>query len=505
MKFIARRYNHHIFLLGILLLALALRLVAISARPLWYDEAIATLIAEKGPDMILYSTLTSAKGSASNVHPPAYFILLWGWIKMFGNSLIVLRSLSVLFGLGVLALAYGMGELLFDTRLALLSAGLIALSPFHIHYAQEVRMYALLTFFIMVATYALWRGMQEHHWRWWLLFTVCSALAQYTHNLAAFYLILLALIPLIRRDWFSLRSVIVSGLGALVVYLPWLVHLPAQFAKVRTAYWVARPTPARFITTLLSFVINLPLPDSWLPLGLFVTLTITSLGAWQTFRSWRTGHQGVRSALWMAYLAFIPPLFLYFFSLWQPVFIERALLPAGVFFLLWLSWSLARTNLPQSVMWFVLGLMLIGMTMGIFQHVTYRGFPYGPYQALSEYLVSEMTAGDRIVHSNKLTMLPMAYYDRDLPQHYVADVSGSGSDTLALPTQKALGLVADPDIQSAVGNAERIWFVIFSQAIDEYQSEGYLSHPHILWLKDNFDLCRVSSWADIELYFYAQK
>ena len=207
----------------------------------------------------------------------------------------------------------------------------------------------------------------------------------------------------------------------------------------------------------------------------------------------------------LAYLAFIPPLFLYLFSLWQPVYIERALLPSGVFFLLWLAWSLTQTRLPKGIRWFAIGLLLVGMSMGIIQHITYRGFPYGPYQALDHYLAQELSSGDRIVHSNKLTMLPMVYYHRDLPQHYVADPAGSGSDTWAFPTQRVLGLMADPDIQTAVGDAQRIWFVIFSQAIEEYTVEGYKSHPHLIWLEENFALAWIETWDDVQLYVYISK
>jgi 4-amino-4-deoxy-L-arabinose transferase-like glycosyltransferase len=499
--FLSRFSNRRFFLFGILLLALILRLVAISARPLWYDEAFAVLFAQEGLPAMIDGTLSSVQGSAADVHPLAYYTFLSFWISVFGQSPLAVRSFSVLLGMGILVVAYVGVKEHFGDEFGLVALLLLALSPFQIHYAQEARMYALMTLSLIGAAYALWRGMTTRRWGW-LVFGLCSALAQYTHNLAAFFLIPLALIPLLKRDWRSLFAVSISGLGAVLLYLPWLLHLPAQFDKVRTAYWVQTPTPARFLTTLLSFVTNLPLPDLWLPLGLFVTLTVTILGAWQTIRAWRAGREGVHSALWLAYLAFIPPLFLYLFSLWQPVYIERALLPSGVFFLLWLAWSLTRTKLPKGIRWFAIGLLLTGMGMGIVQHITYGGFPYGPYRALNRYLAQELSPDDRIIHSNKLTMLPMVYYDRDLPQRYVADPHGSGSDTLALPTQRVLGLVADPGLQSAVGDAKRVWFVIFSQAIEEYTVEGYKSHPHLVWLEENFALDWIETWVDIQLYVY---
>ena len=87
----------------------------------------------------------------------------------------------------------------------------------------------------------------------------------------------------------------------------------------------------------------------------------------------------------------------------------------------------------------------------------------------------------------------------------MADAPGSGSDTLALPTQQVLGLIADLDIQSAVGDASRVWLVIFSHAIQEYQTEGYKNHPHILWLEKNYILDRIEPWGDLKLYVYVRE
>lgn len=494
--------NHLLISLGIGLLALVLRLLAINSRPLWYDEAIAVLVAEKGPALILQSVLSPEGGVAANVHPPTYFSALWAWMKVFGDSPLAVRSLSVLISMGTLVLVYYLARMVFDDRSALVAIGLFAFSPFQIHYGQENRMYALLAFFLIGATYFLWWGMQTRRLAWWLLFGLFAALAQYTHNLAAFYLVPLALIPLLRRDWRSVRAVILSGLGALVLYLPWLIRIPEQLARVGRSYWTTPPSPARFLTTLLSYVTNLPLPDTWLPIGLFVTLVVVIIGGWQTLRVWRSRPNGVREAAWMAYLAFVPPILLFLISQWQPVYIERALLPSGVAFLLWVAWVISRSKLPQVMSVLISALLLLGMGMGVYQHVTYRGFPYAPFDELDAYLAQNLASSDVILHSNKLTMLPAVYYNRDLPQRYLGDPVGSGADTLSLPTQQVLGLLAYPDPASAVGEADRVWFIMFSRAIQECQELGERTHPHLTWLNEHYELARVETWNDVDLYVY---
>ena len=236
-----------------------------------------------------------------------------------------------------------------------------------------------------------------------------------------------------------------------------------------------------------------------------MTLFVTALGGWQTFQAWRTRREGVRRALWLGYLAGAPVLLMFLFSQWQPVFIERALLPAGVFFLIWLAWALTRTALPRLVQGVAALLLLVGFGVGIFVHLTYDGFPYAPYAALDASLAGCATADDVVLHSNKLTFLPMRYYDRSLPQRFLADPPGSGSDTLAPATQAVLGVQAFTDMAEAVGTASRVWFIIFERAIEEYQAAGEITHPHLTWLETHYRLEQVERWGEVLLYVYVRQ
>jgi uncharacterized membrane protein len=151
-----------------------------------------------------------------------------------------------------------------------------ALAPFQVHYAQEIRMYAFLAMWLLLATYAYQRGAREEKWKWWLLFSISAALAQYAHNLAAFYLIPLALLPFFQKNWRAVRGLVLAGLGALLLYLPWLVQLPAQFTKVQNAYWVERPDVSKLFTLLLVYVTNTPLPTKLIAGTFAVVLLIVT-------------------------------------------------------------------------------------------------------------------------------------------------------------------------------------------------------------------------------------
>jgi uncharacterized membrane protein len=502
----SKRFIHtnRLALLLIILLATLLRLVAISTRPIWYDEAFAVLFAEKGLQAMLHGTLTRVGGTAADVHPLAYYLLLKGWMDVFGQSLTVVRLLSVLFGVGTVLIIYIFSRSLVGDRMALTAALLVALSPFQIHYAQEIRMYALLVFLLAAATMALWFGMHNGRWYWWAMLSITIALAQYVHNLAIFYTFPLALTPVFYRNWRSVRNVILSGILAIVLYIPWLVQLPSQFEKVQQSYWTTNPNITRLATTLLSFTTNLPLPAAWLPAALFITFFLLVLAGWQTLKAYRLKIPHASTGLWLSYLVFAPILFLFVFSQWQPVYIERGLIASGVMFLVWLSWVFTETKKPYLIQGLVAFLILVGFGMGYYQHVTYMGFPYGPYAEITEHLRSSALPQDIILHSNKLTMLPAYYYDRNLPQEYIQDPPGSGADTLAFPTQETLGLIARAGVEESVGSAKRVWFVIFKKAIDEYRALGYPTHPQLDWLEEHFHLDRQEDWGDISIYVFSR-
>jgi hypothetical protein len=289
-----------------------------------------------------------------------------------------------------------------------------------------------------------------------------------------------------------------------LLYLPWLLQLPAQFAKIQNTYWIERPTLSSIFTTLLSYVTNLPVDELWIALAMAVTLVVTGLAAYQTFLALKKRRPGARRGAWLAYLAFAPAALMFIVSQWKPVYIERALLPSGVIFWLWLAWALTAAGLPHFLRIVNFGLLAAGIALGLVMHLTYAGFPYGPYAALDAALAqrSRFETGDVIVHSNKLSALPAIYYDRALEQHFIADPPGSATDTLAPVTQQVLGIQASASLESATDGAKHIWFIIFQKSIDEAVAAGLPAHPHITWLDGHFHRQNVETWGPLILYEY---
>ncbi|MCI0552229.1 MAG: glycosyltransferase family 39 protein, partial [Anaerolineae bacterium] len=394
-------------------------------------------------------------------------------------------------------------EALSDIKSAQLSMLLAALAPFPIHYAQEIRMYSFLSMWLLLGTYSYQRGSKTGNWRWWALFSVSAAFAQYTHNLAAFYLVPLAMYPLFQKDWKTFRSVALAGLGALVLYFPWLIQLPSQFAKIQQAYWVERPDISKLLTLLLVYITNTPLPDRLIAAALLFTLIIVMIGLYQTAKTAR--QTDAKGGLWVLYLSFAPPLLLFLFSQWRPVYVERALIASGTIFYIWLAWVLTKTNLPSVAGYSLSGLLVASFALGIYQHVAYRDFPYGPFKELNQSLRERSEPQDVIIHSNKLTFLPAIYHDPELSQTFIGDLPGSRTDTLAPATQEVLGVHGQADIQTAIGNSERIWYIIYQRSLDEYRDGGASTHPDIEYLTSQYTLELQETWDGLQVYLYSKE
>jgi mannosyltransferase len=128
-----------------------LRVILLGSKGMWLDETFSVWVANHSvADMLQWIVRIDQ-------HPPLYYLLLHYWIALNGDTPYYARLLSVLFGAGTIPVIYLIGKRLSGVVVGLAAAVFLALSPFNIFFAQETRMYTLLTFNAAVAIYALVR------------------------------------------------------------------------------------------------------------------------------------------------------------------------------------------------------------------------------------------------------------------------------------------------------------------------------------------------------------
>ncbi|MBI4675648.1 MAG: glycosyltransferase family 39 protein [Chloroflexi bacterium] len=489
--------------LGILLGGFLLRVIQLDARPVWYDEAFAVLYAEKSFAQMWYGTVTQVQGAAADVHPLFFYGLLHGWMNAVGQSAFAVRFMSVAFGVGTVAVMYRLTREWFEqTRgasLALLAAAIVACAPFHLAYSQEARMYAQLGFFAALFVLAYVMIEKKRGRAWWLLFVLSGAAMLYSHNLAVFFGLTLGVVIVVRarqsRNLQSLGPFVIAGAAMLLLWLPWLLLLPSQMGKIQQAYWVAQPDVLTLLQTLLTFTAdfdNARFPPLLLPFALGVAVLLFVLLMFELMRGgWRDARIG-----FFAVMAGAPPLLIFLVSLWRPVYLTRTLMPSFLMLAVLVAWLLTR--LPRVLRRAVMVVLALVTIATYAFYYPYADFPRPPFREGVAFLDAHVLPGDAIVHDNKMTYFPMHYYAHGdgLPQAFIADPAGGGSDTLAYPTQEALDLFAT-NLENATGSHPRVWFVIFRQAREESAHTGNLE-----WMRAHYHLAQEMTFHDLELYLF---
>jgi mannosyltransferase len=164
-------------------LGAALRFSTLGLQSFWYDESFTAWLVHASPSKML------AAISSHETTPPTYYLLLWGWARLFSDTEIGLRSLPALAGTLTVPITYLIGfASTRSQRTGLLAAALVATNPLLIWYSQEARPYALLSFTtalsLLFFILALKQPTRAHFAAW----AVCSALALCVHYFAGFFI-----------------------------------------------------------------------------------------------------------------------------------------------------------------------------------------------------------------------------------------------------------------------------------------------------------------------------
>lgn len=127
----------------------SLRILLLGTKGMWLDETFSVWLANHTvPDMLQWIVRIDQ-------HPPLYYLLLHYWIALREDTPYDVRLLSVLFGTGTIPIIYLIGKRMAGALVGVAAAVFLAFSPYHIYFAQETRMYTLLTFNAAIAIYAL--------------------------------------------------------------------------------------------------------------------------------------------------------------------------------------------------------------------------------------------------------------------------------------------------------------------------------------------------------------
>ncbi len=240
-----------------ILIAVAFRFVTTS--DLWLDEALTVNIAK-----LPLSELRDAL--RQDGAPPLYYVLLHGWIQIFGATDLAVRALSGVLGIVLLGLSYVAG-LRFgaddrERRWAAWSAVLVvASSPYAIRYSTEARMYMLAMVLVLFGYLAVQRIVDEGgSVGRFVAVALTTAGLLYTQYWSLFLIAVVGAV-MVLRAWRApelerarARLVLAAMVAGGVLFLPWLSTFLYQLAHTGTPWDTPATPPTAAALGIIDFV-----------------------------------------------------------------------------------------------------------------------------------------------------------------------------------------------------------------------------------------------------------
>ncbi len=318
-------------LLAWILIGLGLRFFHLDAKPAWGDEW-ATIVFSLGHsfraialdqlltiDQLLAPAHRDGASWADGIrhlmtestHPPLYFVLSHFWINLWQRSgtlidLGVARSLSVLFGVLTIPVAYGLAWATTRSRwIAQTAAALMAVSPFGVYLAQDARHYTLAMLLGMGSLACFLRFIRTEGGKnsgqavgLGMVWAIANGLGFATHFFVGLLLLaeatVLAGAGLFQRIRLG-RAIYLAAAGTLLLTLPWLVVL-AQIPGDRLTDWVHKQdlslveqlAPIGRLMAWLVTMVAMPLVEGSVGMAIASSLVLFGLLGWAGWQLVRT-------------------------------------------------------------------------------------------------------------------------------------------------------------------------------------------------------------------------
>ena len=528
-----------LLVLGILLLAFALRMFRLDFFSLRGDEAFTVLFVQKPLAQMWHETLTVEP------NPPLLYFALRGWIALAGDGEFATRFFSAFFGVLCVPLIYRLAREMFDLtpnlspkrrgenltpapspnkrgeNVGLVAAFLVAVNPYQIWHSQDIRNYTLWPALSLLALIFFWQwykrdrrdaGAQRNFVL--IYFVLAELAALYAHYYEAFILLALnvfvfatlwrnrevrakhfapahtSFLARARQNASPLREWLAAQIALAVLYLPYPLLLSNRVSaygegsgRQGVALWdILRETFSAFVLgDTLSAEWRAWL---WLPLVLFVLASLVYLFT----RDWKRG-------LFFTLYAGIPTLAVFALNTVRPLYLERYLNGIAPAYYLLLAYGIAacaegigtRIHLPHArrAVLAVAALAFAAFAFLALQNYwTQPAYAKAPdWRGLTRIINANAQPGDLIVQN--FPEMSLLYYDRTklplvvYPETFLPD---------AKTAQQLNGVNA---------NYQRVWFI--PAAPDFWDPEQYVEQ----WLNRRGDLLNEWRVGDFRLRQYA--
>ncbi len=424
-----RSQNHHqwtkLAVLLILFTAYALQTSTLTQQSLWFDEVMALDYTKGGLMETIYKIVQPYHNG------PLFYLLLFVWRRLVGDSDFAVRYLSVIFATLTVPLLFQWTRKLLTGRTAVTAVWLFVCSPFVFWFAQEAKMYALHMLVAVASSLALLEAFRQRServgWWRWVIYAALVSTVLYSHFFGACLVASQAAMALL-LGWRKRKRLLAY---VTAVSLLALAHLPlAQYLWVILLHYRPRDIWKGFVPLNLMFrdlvdhyfyrlqVEWVPLPNFLLPAAL-----ILAGGLLLFIYLWRGRRTRRREAGVILLQAFAPILVFYVVSFRIPVYGAKylsATLPALFVLVAWGVEALARLWRPLGALILVLGMLMLN---GVVRDLTDPAMHREDWRFAANYIDAHEGPNDIV--------FTFAHYTRHTLNRYYrgeSDVRGFGGD-----------------------------------------------------------------------------
>ena len=480
-----------ILLVLITLLALALRLFRLDAQSLWYDEGFSVYLARMGLAEI-------AARTAADIQPPLYYYLLHGWMQLFGGSSGTLRGFSLLFGVLSVPLSFAVARRLFGGHLAgLLAALLMAVSPLHIWYSQELRMYTLLTFLALLSSYLLLLivgraepvpsnrpGRVGVDLFLWIAFTLVTVAALYTHYFAFFVLAFQGVYLLVawgRQGFHPARLGLVgmaSGVLSMLAYVPWLPNLLTRYGT-DASYWPGQLKLGEVLVDIaVSYVGGESIseqPGVALALGFGIVAVVCCIALLRPLGRVTLGRSVQLPLVFLLLYLLMPPALILLLSYNAPKFNARYVMVAQPALLILFGGGLAallqrQGRLVGRLFTWLMGVVALLLVVGSSAYATYQtyaapAFARADFRGAAAYVAQSIQPDETIILCSGHMFPVWDLYAPGMERHLLPE-------SPTLDTTRILDYSISSDLNRWLAGRGGVWLVLWQDEVVD--PVGYL-------------------------------
>lgn len=472
------------------LTCLALRLVFISQKNLWFDEVFSWHLS-------LDSFYTIIVRTANDIHPPLFYFILKIWTFIFGDSVSVMRLLSAMFTSGAVFFLYPLSRRYLDIPNTIMVLMLYIISPLNLYYSQEVRMAGMNLFWNIGSVYYLLKLMDKSHDfhrifkdKFSIKYVLFTAAAIYTHYFSFFILAaeVIYIIYTYRKSAKQYIAYLLLIASVVVLYLPWVPELITHFSRGQS--WRTAQSLPEVLNEYINYSrdLNLGLYYYYTNLKLVKIITVfwgmvvLAAGFGIIFKK-----STKDSPVLMLFVLFITLLLAGIISLRQKIEFYRYLSILVPFITFFLIYGLNRWN-KKIIIYPLIVLLMAVNVYGIGIHFSFK-FKNDDYRELIDKINSEYKQGDRIYVEPHFNGWVINYYKKQ------------NSLNITDPVKIKYGWNELQDSLSAQ-KPERFWLVMDYSAVDtsEYTSKiGSITKKYKLEERMTYYLAP----AKVELYRFS--